>query len=452
MKAILLAGLGFGDEGKGTMTEYLAVRNKAKLVVRYNGGCQTAHNVVTNDGKHHTFSQFGSATLAGVPTFLSRFMLVEPLALFNEAVSLGAKHGITDPLNLVTVDPQALITTPWHAAANILKELARGAEGHGTCGQGIGETMQDSLERDDAVRAADIKAGGRRLIEALTKTKLRMMDKLKDTPLGAPSPRREYALWLLARKPVDMADRFAPLANRVFDDGTYLYERMLDWKDETILFEGAQGVLLDQDFGFQPHTTWTSTTFENAHTILRENDFKGEKKQVGVVRAYMTRHGAGPMPTYSVTDKAPVEKHNDSQGFQGSFLAGPIDLVLLRYAKAVVGGLDELAVTHLDLVDTDDATNRICYGYTVREKDYPFFRIDNKTTGYSANIKVNRAPTFEGMMELTAALRRVTPKYIPLRDPHGKVDVADDLCELLSNDLAPVKYQSFGPTIGDKRG
>ena len=138
--AIVVAGLGFGDEGKGTTVDWLVRRHESALVVRYNGGAQAAHNVVLPDGRHHTFSQFGSGTLAGAETFLSRYMLVNPSAMLNEAAGL-AGLGVVDPLSRVHVDEDALITTPFHIAANRAREQARGDGRHGSCGMGIRETI-----------------------------------------------------------------------------------------------------------------------------------------------------------------------------------------------------------------------------------------------------------------------------------------------------------------------
>src|SRR5687768_225602 len=148
-----VVGLGYGDEGKGTVVDYLTRKHTAHTVVRFNGGAQAAHNVVTPDGKHHTFAQFGSGTLAGARTHLSRFMLVNPLDLFNEARHLESL-GIADPLQLVTISPDALVTTPLHVAANLIRELQNQ---HGSCGKGIGETQRTADDLGDAaLRVSDL--------------------------------------------------------------------------------------------------------------------------------------------------------------------------------------------------------------------------------------------------------------------------------------------------------
>src|SRR5690348_3101760 len=103
-RAILVVDLAFGDCGKGTIVDYLVRRDEAKLVVRFNGGPQAGHNVVTSDGRHHTFSQFGSGTFVpGVRTLLSRFVLIEPYAMLNEASHL-AELAVTDALDRLMID------------------------------------------------------------------------------------------------------------------------------------------------------------------------------------------------------------------------------------------------------------------------------------------------------------------------------------------------------------
>src|ERR1700736_3433551 len=107
----MVVDLAFGDCGKGTIVDFLARQTGAHTVVRFNGGPQAAHNVVTDDGRHHTFSQFGSATFVpGVRTFLSRFMLLEPYALFNEAAHLR-EVGISDALSRLLIDGRCSIIT-----------------------------------------------------------------------------------------------------------------------------------------------------------------------------------------------------------------------------------------------------------------------------------------------------------------------------------------------------
>ncbi|MGC7098720.1 adenylosuccinate synthetase [Amycolatopsis lurida] len=321
---VVVVGLGFGDEGKGAVVDALCAARPTTAVIRFNGGAQAAHNVVA-EGRHHTFSQFGAGTFAGVPTHLSRFVLVEPFALATEARQLEAA-GVRNPLTLLSVDGRALLTTPFHIHANRAREDARGDLRHGSCGKGIGETVWYSLrEPGDAPTVADCARPSvlRRKLDALARFY---------APLATP-PHSVDELVSLYR---DFAD-----AVRTTDSGEAA--RLAD--RGRVVFEGAQGVLLDEHHGFHPHTTWSTTTPHNARELLA-----GRPHTVlGVVRTYHTRHGAGPFPTEdpAVLARFP-ERHNGTGEYQGAWRAGHLDATLLDYAIAACDGVDALAVTHLD--------------------------------------------------------------------------------------------------------
>ena len=120
LRASAVVDLGFGDSGKGLATDWLVRTTGADVVVRFNGGAQAGHNVVTPDGRHHTFSQLGAGSFVeGVRTFLSRDVVVHPTALVREAAVL-AERGVPDPLARVAVSERALVITPFHQAAMII--------------------------------------------------------------------------------------------------------------------------------------------------------------------------------------------------------------------------------------------------------------------------------------------------------------------------------------------
>ena len=370
-RTILLMGLSFGDEGKGTVTDFFVRRLRPNaLVVRYNGGAQAAHNVVDPDGRHHTFCQFGSGTLVpGTRTLLSRFTVVNPISVLDEAERL-AKKGVPDPCRLISVDSRALIVTPYHVAANRSRELARGDARHGSVGQGIGEAVGDSLCGGPVIRAGDLLLDDEALLEKLRATRFAKMSQLSRD--GVPLPSEGSSAQLLLDREVLESDRhddaflswYRDFAGQIDIVGPSEANALLRNAND-VVFEGAQGVMLHESAGFYPYVTWSDTTFANAVTLLEESGRRSEVTRVGVFRAYSTRHGAGPFVPESETMTGEMaDPHNrGDHEWQGAFRVGPFDLVAAKYALRLIGGVDYLAFTCLDRMPASDGGWDVCDGY-----------------------------------------------------------------------------------------
>jgi adenylosuccinate synthase len=447
-RAILVVDLAFGDCGKGTIVDYLVRRDESQIVVRFNGGPQAGHNVVTPDGRHHTFSQFGSGTfLPGVQSILSRFVLIEPYAMLNEATHL-AEVGVPDALGRLIIDARCPVITPAHQAANRLREIARGQQAHGTCGLGIGETMQDLLERPETIfRAGDL--GNRNKAARI----LRETVSRKAGELGAvlravhDLPRAQASLDVLLNASwIEVAlDHYAQIADRATILGPSEINCVL-LKAKTMVFEGAQGVLLDEWFGFHPHATWSTTTFANADVILNESGFTGKRTRLGVLRSYFTRHGAGPLVTDDPAMRARLpEPHNEDSGWQGKFRVGVFDAVAARYALEVCGRVDGLAVTHLDQLEK--LPRLICTGYKVSPN------LASPADGWGLDRGVVRSIPAAQTIDLsrqerfTQALRSCQPVYQPWPD-----DGREGFLRAIQQQLGvPIAMTSDGPTAEHKR-
>jgi adenylosuccinate synthase len=345
--AFIVVDLGFGDAGKGLLTDYLVRSARAELVVRFNGGAQAGHNVLTGDGRHHTFSQFGSGTfVAGVRTHLARPVVVHPTALRVEADRL-ALNGVSDAFERLSVDPECRITSPFQQAAGRLRELLRAEAPHGSCGVGVGETVKDALESPErSLRFADLlrPERARERLFAQQAHKAREFEQLRNQQLSAVLE-REYSALLDPELP----DRWLSAAGLVAQRVRAVRDEELDWRSDSVVFEGAQGVLLDEHFGFHPYTTFSQCGFGGALAVLTNSRFRGDVRRIGVLRSYAVRHGPGPLPTEDERVSAgTVELHNQTGPWQKHVRKGWADLVLLDYALRASGGVDELAITHLD--------------------------------------------------------------------------------------------------------
>ncbi|HRI66328.1 MAG TPA: adenylosuccinate synthetase [Polyangium sp.] len=435
-RAWVVVDLGFGDAGKGTITDFLVRETRARLVVRFNGGAQAGHNVVTEDGRSHTFAQFGAGTF--VPdtwTYLAEDVVVHPSALLVEARHLEERSFVQQPLSRLAIAGNARIITPFHQAANRVRELARGDAQHGTCGVGVGETVRDSLEhRDDVILARDLR-GRTRLFRQLERVRERLWASLRDEIAVLGDDHAELAVFSDSDLIVRWMEFVRPTCACVVD---------ADWltcwfrdKPSDVVFEGAQGVLLDETYGFHPHTTWSDCTFRGADSILRHHGFSGDALHIGVMRTYMTRHGAGPFPTEDseLCEKLP-EIHNASAGWQGNFRRGHADLVLARYAVRACGGLDALAITHLDRIT---ALDRWAIAYQSRAEPALF---NHDEQGRIANLQ---SGDLEHQERLGQTLRQVRPVWAAA--PGGENEWIEQLATALR---VPVWITSAGMTAAHK--
>lgn len=415
MTVHIVTDLSYGDSGKGTTVDYLTRQASSTLVVRHNGGPQAAHNVVTDDGVHHTFSQFGSGTLAGAKTFLSRFMLVNPLNMMREAERL-ATVGHADVWNRTFVDENCVLITPWHVAINRLHEQRRGDSRHGSCGQGVGVTMQQTIDMADLtvrvkhIRDTDLQSRLEALRAYLEKT-----HKLHegDSPEWSAIEDQELSQHLV--------DRYREWIDRVQTAPSERLAVMIN-EHEQVIFEGAQGVLLDEWYGWHPYTTWSTCTHENALTLLKDVNHLHDVVRLGVIRAVTTRHGPGPHPTEDEHLSALWdEPHNGTGKYQGVFRVGPLDLVAHRYAVKVCAGVDKIVVTHLDKSKQWLWASR--YGQI---RDIPL--------------------GVQGDLELQ---QRITDQLATVKPVLTRGDTQDLLAAVEEN-LGPIAITSYGPAPRDK--
>lgn len=442
----IVTDLGYGDAGKGTTVDYLVRQFSSAVVVRHSGGAQAAHNVVTPGGRHHTFAQFGSGSFVpGVKTHLSRFMLISPPRMMTEAAEL-IKLGETDIWQRLTIDEDAPIIMPWHQAATQLRELARGTERHGSVGIGISEVQRDLLaDPGSVITAGDLRKPKLLLqrLKQLQHAKFYQMLKELTVP-DSPEAREAWAVLSsdsLAATLIETYQVWIKTGLRIVR-GSYL--RYLARMHEAVIFEGSQGVLLDEWFGFHPYTTWSTTTSENAELLLKENRLTIVPIRLGVLRAYTTRHGPGPFVTEdpALAQTLP-ELHNQTGTWMGEFRFGHLDLVAHRYAVAVTRGIDLLVVTGLDRSDGWRYVDQ--YEPPVADDLATYFVLNQQGNVVGINVGVKDNLEYQG--RLTELLQSCSPLYQTPETVNGTT-----LISAIQNTIGvPVGIASYGPSAVDKR-
>lgn len=305
MKASIVTGLAFGDEGKGITTDYLCSRwdTDKTLVIRHCGGQQAGHTVMLNKIKH-VHSNFGSGTLRGVPSYISEHCCIYPHTIKAELEILRSK-GIEPKLY---VHPLAKLTTPLDV--HLGRQWER-KNHHGSCGIGVGAAMKRHYQLNHKIYAMDIK------YPEVLRTKILML---------------QLGHGFFSQEIKEEIDQFIETCKQIpieFWDYHELGDRMD--KYEHVIFEGAQGILLDMDHGFFPHVTYANTTSKNALEICA--GFSLRPDIYYVTRCYGTRHGRGWMPDPAELKLQNTEEEiNVYNDWQGSLRYYEFDLELLNYA------------------------------------------------------------------------------------------------------------------------
>jgi adenylosuccinate synthase len=313
--AHVVIGTGYGDEGKGSVVNRLA--SERSLVIRFNGGAQAGHTV-EHSGRRHVCSHVGAGILKGAATHLSRFFVCNPWLFFNEMEELKSIR-----IPKITASPDCYISLPVDVEFNRMQEEKRGDNAHGSVGVGFGETLHRC--------------------EGMERYRLQMRDLVNHTLKKRLEdiahhwmPRRSQQLGVPAVTcPVDhWYDRCMAFRGRVdvCTDAQAVRKPEFHAKQcDNIIFEGAQGLLLDQDYGGWPHVTRSNTGLKNVSKL-----YDGKVTVHYVSRAYTTRHGQGPLPFE--LDQAPyegiVDETNLDTGWQGRFRFSYLNLDLIAGATA----------------------------------------------------------------------------------------------------------------------
>jgi adenylosuccinate synthase len=345
-KAIAVVGAQWGDEGKGKVVDYLA--SSFDYTARYAGGHNAGHTVIFND-HHYVLQLVPSGILRpGKKAVIGPGTVVDPVALLGELDNLK-KSGV-EVRGRLFLSNRAHLIFPYHREMDRAAETARGAAKIGTTSRGIGPAYEDKMARR-GLRVCDLlepecfpQKLERVLVEKNAISKAAYGHELETAGL------LEQYLEIAAHIRGLVTDT-AVLLNNALDNG------------ETVLFEGAQGTMLDIDHGTYPYVTSSSATSGGVATGLGVAPTR-LTGVVGVTKAYTTRVGSGPFPT-EMPDFDANEVRTRGNEF-GAVTGRPrrcgwLDLVVLRYAK-MLNGIDSLVVTKLDVFDAQ-AEIKVCTGY-----------------------------------------------------------------------------------------
>lgn len=296
-------GLGFGDEGKGAVTDHLSSRDPKKtIVIRFSGGQQAGHKACRGETEH-IFSNFGSGTLNGCPTYWSQYCTFDPVGFRNEWKVLREK----DVLPRSYIHPDCPVTTPYDMLVN--REHEREKK-HGTCGSGIYRTKK------------------RHFVDGLPLT----VNDLMSPDLSLDKIREYYGMSKVREE--EFFEALIDLTAFIVDGHVSLRETVPDYENK--VFEGSQGLMLDEHVGVMPHCTPSDITPRNAIRLANLDEV------LLVTRCYGTRHGNGPLangdqpPSLHNTEK----ETNHFNRYQGEFRTAALSLSVLNHAKAE--GIDKV--------------------------------------------------------------------------------------------------------------
>jgi len=352
---VTVVGAQWGDEGKGKIVDWLS--NRADVVVRFQGGHNAGHTLVVGDVTYK-LSLLPSGVVQGKKSIIGNGVVVDPWAFLDEIARIGAQGVIIGPELLALAD-NAVLILPLHRDLDQAREAQAGAGKIGTTGRGIGPAYEDKVGRR-AIRVADLAEP-----DSLPTKIARLLAHHGALRRGLDLPEADAEALFAAL--LEVAPKILPFAQPTW--------RLLDQavKDgKRVLFEGAQGALLDVDHGTYPYVTSSNTVAGQAAA----GSGLGPRAQgfvLGIVKAYTTRVGEGPFPTEL------FDEHGRRLGERGHEFGtvtgrprrcGWFDAVLVRQSIAI-NGIHGIALTKLDVLDGFE-TLKVCVGYQIGDKLYDY--------------------------------------------------------------------------------
>lgn len=361
MSNLVVVGSQWGDEGKGRVVDLIS--NDVDIIVRYQGGNNAGHTIVF-DGKKIVLHHIPSGILRkDKVSIIANGVVVDPKILIEEMEGLRSSGFHIGPDNL-KLSNRAHVIMPYHRQIDQEREKLKGNTKIGTTGRGIGPVYEDKYARR-GIKLSDLVEPDRflkRLKEVINERNLYISKVLESEPLDTKKIYEEYIEYGRYLKPY-------------ITDTSRLLNQYIN-EDKSILFEGAQGTLLDIDFGTYPFVT-SSNTGSGGVTVGSGVSPKIIDHIIGVVKAYTTRVGEGPFPSeeYGDLENKLREEGSEFGATTGrSRRCGWLDIVALNYS-VTINGLTALALTKLDVLSRFD-TIKLCTGYKYNGEIIDYFPSD----------------------------------------------------------------------------
>ncbi len=385
MANVVVVGAQWGDEGKGKIVDWLSER--ADVVVRFQGGHNAGHTLVIGENTYKLSLLPSGVVRPGKLAVIGNGVVVDPWALMAEIQKLGSQKVAINPENLRIAENATLIL-PLHRELDQLREDAAGAAKIGTTGRGIGPAYEDKVGRR-AIRLQDLAT-----LSTLGPKVERILVHHNALRRGLGQP--EISHDKLMAELSEIAPKILP-----FMDVTWDLLDKANRQGKRILFEGAQGALLDIDHGTYPFVTSSNTVAAQAATGSGMGP-RAVGYVLGIAKAYTTRVGSGPFPTElanAIGEKIGERGHEFGTVTGRKRRCGWFDAVLVRQV-AKVSGIDGIALTKLDVLDGFE-TLSICVGYMLNGE-----RLDRLPAGAHAQDQVEPIyEEFEGWSQSTRGAR-----------------------------------------------
>lgn len=433
MDSYILCGMQFGDEGKGTFVDYLVYFLNADSVVRYNGGSQASHTVITPEKTLHKFSQLGSGMfLEKCHTYLTENMVINLENLMHELEVFSRKSdiSISDLLDRLHIHEECFVVTPYHKLINKLRELSKGNDRRGSVGTGVSEVRyllsepkQFPYDPPLGLQVKDIfnpysnnpSIGRLEALKDYVEDFYQKHEKViwKNVPENyQESLEIEINILLKSKGFLGSAINYITKFKNAPNDLNFKrclynnYESTLRKQSKCTIFEGSQGLLIDGTFGIKPNTTFLDTTNNFALDI---SYYRDNIQKVGIAKAFCSRHGFGVFPTEDFNLSKKISDENQVETFwNGSIRFGWFDVVLLKYAQ-MINQVDTLYLSSLDKLDNFEKI-KVCTSYiyngTVDDNFKDIFEYSTDSTGLVIINSIKKSD-----INLGKYLKRCSPYY-----------------------------------------